>query len=765
MAAIPTYIYVGDFYLNGSVASGSTGIPFLWGGFYNDATFNRVVPSAPPDGWNGGTFDPYWDGGADSGNGKFVKYHYIANTFVPDAGGDNWYTFTRLPSPAGGGGITPMTMLMNALWERHPSGFKMLKQAATGGFGTQWKPGSAGYNEMLLQLGKMQAAVAPDTLDIKAVIVDCSASDANALNLNYLLDALLFINGIRADVSATCLITLVSHPKTWREASLGVTMAAIRYGNQLLADGAFDVTNVRVFDMSWAQFGPDNLTVGVPGPENTSYTSQSVIEMGVRLGRFIDAYFSPVPAAPAGGGIAVYVLVGDSNFVTANIDPAISLLTHEMSILGSVGGTTRAGQYVWDDGSRQVVLYDAIASPYFGPYATFLKRAYEKHPDGVVVFNFAIGGMALQKTAVDEQPGLSGAIQKSANLQWIDFQQQWQDFRSACFRDIGRTPDVRGFLTNVSYNDTTAAGASTTVGGAMLEFIDDIRELITTRTDGVKLAVGLVEPPPHRDNGFAHGTVHGTAVNNLAVRTALNAIPNITPRVAILHDDGETYELQRTDNVHYALEAVFNVGYDGFDLLWALNSDEGGTAVEEEATTSDTPSQTAAFTVEDGTGLPSANALVSVAYVTTYLEQQGNPSSWINASDAKRKDAIRQASRWISLRYSYQGQKVDVDQGLAFPRFELYDEDDWLVDHTSVPKYVQQAVAYCAGRIVAGDWTPFPDEVGAGTPIGGSISVGPISISEPSTAMQGGSTESRLPVVEKLLRSFLRRTSGVLGRG
>ena len=111
----------------------------------------------------------------------------------------------------------------------------------------------------------------------------------------------------------------------------------------------------------------------------------------------------------------------------------------------------------------------------------------------------------------------------------------------------------------------------------------------------------------------------------------------------------------------------------------------------------------ATFIVEDGTGLPNANSLISVADATLIIENYGNSTDWVNASEDEKENALRQATRYLDLHYSWTGYKREPDQALQWPRYETYDEDGNLMDSDAVPSRVLQACAYLAVKETEGD--------------------------------------------------------------
>ena len=553
MAAIPTYLYFGDVMITGG-ARPDTQLPTLWGQFLNNHRFSRAVPSGP-DGHSGGTFEPYWDGAFAGGVGSFVRYHYVSGLVVPGARGDNWST--------NGGGISPCTLLMNALWQRHPGGFKLLKYAQlVAGFG-QWKPGGAAWNAARSEWLKMNAAAgsAGHTLELRACILDCSATDIIGESATYLADAQAFLDGFRAQYHPSALVTLVSHRADFHLPSGSAALAA-RILNQKLA---LENPAVSVFDMNWAEFGCDGVIGGtIVGPNQNVYETIDYVDAGARLGRHLELHLDGDPEAiKPTAGIATHVLIGDSNMMSAYADPRIVALGAERSLLGDNGRTLREGQFIWDAQNHEVVPYDVLGvtnslgsvEQVFGPECTYLKRAHERSPSGVVVFKYAQGGAALTSDLFAPT--------------WNVIRRSWSEFTSAVLRDLGRTVDCRGVTIMLGRNDGYVEETAAAFAARAASFVDDCRTLFTTRTDGPPLAVVWVQPSPHADH-VEGGSTPGSADALEIVRQAVAALPAQRPRVKVLLDPDAKYELRRDDRLHYGAEAVFAIGYAAADAIAEL---------------------------------------------------------------------------------------------------------------------------------------------------------------------------------------------------
>ena len=81
-----------------------------------------------------------------------------------------------------------------------------------------------------------------------------------------------------------------------------------------------------------------------------------------------------------------------------------------------------------------------------------------------------------------------------------------------------------------------------------------------------------------------------------------------------------------------------------------------------------------ALIVEDGTGLPTANAFISYTGASTYHSDRGN-IAWAQASEAKGNAAILYATEYINSTFQWRGTSiVEDDQALNLPTKGGYDD-------------------------------------------------------------------------------------------
>lgn len=711
----PTYLYFGDEQINGNPLgiarpSAPDGLdPLFWAPLMHRSRFNRVVPhgSGPTDADTGagGTYQPYWDGQFPSGGaGAFVAYHYQAQSRIPGANGDAWME--------GGGGVSPTTMLMQHLFDLYGNtapGFHMIKVAHAGGF-SQWKPGGAGWDVAMGILGPMIENAG--TLNVKAVIIDASYRDLLAVNLNYKADVQAFINGVRASISPTCLILIVNHHPDMLAPIFPPGQRALR---QINLEIAAENQNVRLLDMSWAsEWMPDvlvpfpppalpllpSLGSGLPSQTNSFYSTETYVQMGVRIGRAIDAWSTAAPVPGTGQGLATFVVIGDSQSVTVGMNPLLVQLGAQQSLLGDPGGTERAGQWIWNQQTRQVELYDVVAngatfgtvSGNFGPESTLLKGTGARFPDGRLVFKYGLSGVALTSEAMAS--GATGALEQGAATVFDSIRAAWADCRSAVLRDVQRTADVCGILLLIGDNDQLSNESVAAFATKLPRFIDDIRAVFGTRASGPPVPVVLLQPPPHAEV-VDGGSVLGTSARRAAIRATVASMATARPNVRVLLNTGPTrYELQRGDRIHYGAEGAANIGYDAgsrfVDMLDGVGGAEPGVI--------STLSEAAPFIVEVGVGLLDSNSYATVAFADAYHAQFGNPAAWTGATTAAKQDALRVATRACDERYGarWLGMRATSFQALDWPRSSVIDIAGDELGDSEIPPRLQQWVARAA---------------------------------------------------------------------
>lgn len=696
------------------------------------------------------------------GVGKFVKYHYRNSDVIPGARGDNWYSqFAEFT-----GAITPCTMLMQKLSGLHASspGFRFLKMYTPGGHADA-RPGTFWWAYFKAYWDQMVAAMAlvGDTPVVRAVISDHSTSDIAAGNVSYVQHLTEFIAGIRSEISADALILLVNQPATLLKTSQPGAAAQARTIHRL-AELEILNQNVALYDMNWGKFAPDTLGSPVEPSNPRYYDPETYIQAGIGLFNAIQGFYTEAPPVADDEPLAGFAVIGDSQVATSGCDPLFAVNARVSSLLGpdpTELTNIMPGVWIWDDVQQDVLPYDVTANAsnygfpvginWFGPELTMLRRLLKQYPNGILLFKYAQPGAHL----TPEVGGPLVAMERGYGV-FEDLKAKWAKARAACLSKMGRAVDFKGTLVSLGENDAGSDAAIAAFENRVALFADDLCAMLKTRADGLRPGLVWLQGPPPLTR-VAGGSNYQTEDRRDAYRDAVAELATSRPRTRVLLNNGpDTYELSRVDGIHYSAEAVFRIGLDAAEALIAIDSDEGETQAAESA------SETAAFVAEDGSGLTNANSYCSVAFADSYFAEYSNPAAWRDASVAKKKNALREATAYLSRTYGYRwrGLVYSTSQSLDWPREGVLDGDDLLVYETDdMPRKLQVATCMVAKRVLAGvdltpDVSPDDDRV---------LSMSMSSASGASVSKTFAGTRRSAPKfteVEQILRPLLRDGSG-----
>lgn len=163
------------------------------------------------------------------------------------------------------------------------------------------------------------------------------------------------------------------------------------------------------------------------------------------------------------------------------------------------------------------------------------------------------------------------------------------------------------------------------------------------------------------------------------------------------------------------------------------------------------------FTVEDGTGLNTANSYATVTEFNSYWDLRGFVHS--SYTDAQKQVALVKATDYIELRYRVRfiGTREFETQALSFPRLSLYDEDGRKV--LGVPKQLKNATIEYAKRALTAELVTDPEESGKVVQRK-KEKVGPLE--EETEYVLGGHiiTYKSYPAADKLLKEYLGAGGG-----
>lgn len=103
-----------------------------------------------------------------------------------------------------------------------------------------------------------------------------------------------------------------------------------------------------------------------------------------------------------------------------------------------------------------------------------------------------------------------------------------------------------------------------------------------------------------------------------------------------------------------------------------------------------------ALIVEDGTGKSDADAAVSRDEFKAYCAKRGYDVSTYD-DETKVDPAIRRGTTYVSTGFDWPGYKVNRRaQSLAWPRYDVFDQDGEAIPSDSVPSEFRQAVMEAA---------------------------------------------------------------------
>lgn len=151
--------------------------------------------------------------------------------------------------------------------------------------------------------------------------------------------------------------------------------------------------------------------------------------------------------------------------------------------------------------------------------------------------------------------------------------------------------------------------------------------------------------------------------------------------------------------------------------------------------------------VEDGTGLVNAESYISVLQADEYHAAMGN-TSWAAATEEAREIALRKATQYVDMSYSFRGYKTTLSQSLEWPR-DWYPDDyvEWPI------RNLKAAVAELALRALTTALTTDQEDRGVV-----EESVGPVSVKYSDSRFAG---QVRFHVVDSLMSKLVGVGSNV----
>lgn len=156
------------------------------------------------------------------------------------------------------------------------------------------------------------------------------------------------------------------------------------------------------------------------------------------------------------------------------------------------------------------------------------------------------------------------------------------------------------------------------------------------------------------------------------------------------------------------------------------------------------------LTVENGTGLSTADSYVSLVDAAAYHTKFGN-TAWaaVVGGDPGREILLLKATRYIDAVYGprFVGSRILSTQALAMPRYPVYATDDFLIDYAGQLVILARATSEMALRAISEDI--YPDLANSGIVSSEAKAIGPIS--KATTYLGGKSPLKQYRLVEDIL--------------
>lgn len=164
--------------------------------------------------------------------------------------------------------------------------------------------------------------------------------------------------------------------------------------------------------------------------------------------------------------------------------------------------------------------------------------------------------------------------------------------------------------------------------------------------------------------------------------------------------------------------------------------------------------------------LSKSESFATIAEATDYFNARLNSESWVSdqglpgdneaekliALQQKQEKSLKWASLVLSRAFIWKGQKTSALQNLAFPRYNIYDEDGYYIASDSIPKQIKDATCELALFLGnAANDAASPLEAGIK-----DIKVGPIQLKFGKDAILNGKDGNGIPPdIANLVKGFI----------
>lgn len=163
-----------------------------------------------------------------------------------------------------------------------------------------------------------------------------------------------------------------------------------------------------------------------------------------------------------------------------------------------------------------------------------------------------------------------------------------------------------------------------------------------------------------------------------------------------------------------------------------------------------------ALTVEDGTGVATADAYLNEAAVITYEAAHGTTTVFNDAVAGLQEVSVRLATQYVDFEYGqrFVGNKGTAAQALEWPRASAVGNDDYAIDSDVVPAKLADAVAELAIKVAGGE--DLSADIAAADQNVKVEAIGAGPVREELEYFSGGKrTQKTYPIVEGLLKNLI----------
>lgn len=563
MAAIPTIVHIGNGELNGATPKPVVTILDSWLIWLNQ-TEKKYAWAIPADASTGllaavpGYFPWY-----DHTYGDWVPYFHVPNFLAAPwntTNGDN----TSAPGLGGFGASVAYMQRFNEYYAASPY-FKAIKSAYPGGIVDKWNiTTGTSYATFVTKFANAVTAAAPDTLDVKLIIIDASGfNDGDIKNwgtaaATYQDDLTDLIAELRSTLpgASNALVILISHPTSYQATSGGVGAFAVQ---QIHFELAQTLDDVRIVQMQEEDLGNSTGIYGslVPGADQFTYNAYAYLRQGEDI---YSTFIRSLSAAPASNNSSIpfFLHIGDSQAVGTLSAVLISQLL-STELIGP-----RDNEYIYN--AINVALEKiqpgvncntcGTISTTCGSFLTLTEKLHEKHPDGYVIMHMAKSGSAVSGTGLLSHTAfVGGRWSKKCDENYPELQTFMASIMNATLTQTGtvqvqKVPVLHGIFIELGDNDCNNEFSASIFRNELMQLIRDLRNDFGMSLWGLEVPVVLVRPHS--------GSALGDATARITVREAFDYIKANMNLVDYVDMDDLGFAI---DGIHYGAQTHIAGGY------------------------------------------------------------------------------------------------------------------------------------------------------------------------------------------------------------